>query len=109
MNMVAHRPGAVEGGLLRGAKPIKGIKLIRANQPGKPDRMLLNGPAKLTQGLNMTSLTIRITTSHPTKGLDFTNEENTANRYFHWHRPALASTDVQKTPFIPIHKDGCSS
>ncbi|PYY29732.1 DNA-3-methyladenine glycosylase [Paenibacillus illinoisensis] len=51
MNVVAHRLGSVGGGLLRGAKPIEGIELIRANRPGKPDRTLLNGPAKLTQGL----------------------------------------------------------
>lgn len=30
------------------------MELIRANRPGKPDNTLLNGPAKLTQGLNIT-------------------------------------------------------
>jgi DNA-3-methyladenine glycosylase len=54
MNVVAHRPGTVGAVLLRAAKPIEGIELIRANRPGVPDKTLLNGPAKLTQGLSIT-------------------------------------------------------
>lgn len=54
MNVVAHKPGSVGAVLLRGAKPVDGIELIRANRPRIPDENLLNGPAKLTQGLNIT-------------------------------------------------------
>lgn len=54
MNIVAHEPGSVGAVLLRGAIPVEGIEWIRANRPGVPDKVLLNGPAKLTQGLNIT-------------------------------------------------------
>lgn len=51
MNVVAHLPGTVGGVLLRGAKPIEGLELIRANRAAKSDKGLLNGPGKLTQAL----------------------------------------------------------
>ncbi len=54
MNVVAHEPGTVGAVLLRGARPVEGADLIRANRPGVPDRVLLNGPAKLTRGLQIT-------------------------------------------------------
>jgi DNA-3-methyladenine glycosylase len=54
MNVVAHRLGAVGAVLLRGARPVEGTELIRANRLGVSDKTLLNGPAKLTQGLNIT-------------------------------------------------------
>jgi DNA-3-methyladenine glycosylase len=54
MNVVAHLPGAVGAVLLRGATPVEGIELVRDNRPGVPDKALLNGPAKLTQGLGVT-------------------------------------------------------
>jgi DNA-3-methyladenine glycosylase len=53
MNVVAHPPGAAGAVLLRAARPVEGLDLIRANRPGVPDRLLLNGPAKLTQALNI--------------------------------------------------------
>jgi DNA-3-methyladenine glycosylase len=54
MNVVTHLPGAVGAVLLRGASAVEGIELVRANRPGVPDKALLNGPAKLTQGLAIT-------------------------------------------------------
>lgn len=53
MNVVAHAPGAVGAVLLRGAKPVAGTEHIRVNRPNVPDQNLLNGPAKLTQGLQI--------------------------------------------------------
>ncbi|WP_159882707.1 DNA-3-methyladenine glycosylase [Paenibacillus puerhi] len=54
MNVVAHEPGMVGAVLIRGARPVEGMDLIRANRPNQSDKTLLNGPAKLTQGLNIT-------------------------------------------------------
>lgn len=54
MNVVAHEPGAVGAVLLRGARPVEGIALIRANRANAPDKNLMNGPAKLTQALQIT-------------------------------------------------------
>lgn len=54
MNIVAHEPGAVGAVLIRGAVPVEGIELMRTNRAGVPDKALLNGPAKLTQALEVT-------------------------------------------------------
>src|SRR5690348_1186647 len=54
MNVVAHEPGDVGAVLLRGAVPIEGIEWIRTKRPNVADKSLLNGPAKLTQGLSIT-------------------------------------------------------
>ncbi|WP_052339541.1 DNA-3-methyladenine glycosylase [Gorillibacterium massiliense] len=43
-------PGAV---LLRGAEPVSGLDQIHANRPGVSDKILLNGPGKLTKGLGI--------------------------------------------------------
>jgi DNA-3-methyladenine glycosylase len=53
MNVVAHQPGEVGAVLLRAAKPLEGIELIRLNRPGVPDRSLLDGPGKLAKGLGV--------------------------------------------------------
>ena len=53
MNVVAHRPGEVGAVLLRAAEPLEGLELMRANRPGMPDRLLLNGPGKLAQALGI--------------------------------------------------------
>ncbi|MCG7212395.1 DNA-3-methyladenine glycosylase [Paenibacillus mucilaginosus] len=53
LNIVAHEPGAVGAVLLRGAAPLEGEALIRANRPGVPDKALLNGPGKLAKGLGI--------------------------------------------------------
>jgi DNA-3-methyladenine glycosylase len=55
MNVVAHAPGAAGAVLLRAARPVEGLDLIRAHRRGAPDRQLLNGPAKLTQALQVTN------------------------------------------------------
>ncbi len=54
MNIVTERDGVAGAVLLRGAIATQGIELIRQLRSGKTrpsDKQLLNGPAKLTQGL----------------------------------------------------------
>jgi DNA-3-methyladenine glycosylase len=54
MNIVTERDGVAGAVLLRGAIATQGIELIRQMRSGKTrpsDKQLLNGPAKLTQGL----------------------------------------------------------
>ncbi len=53
MNVVAHPPGGVGAVLIRGAQAVEGLELIRLNRPGVGDRLLLNGPAKLTSALSV--------------------------------------------------------
>ncbi|TLS52700.1 DNA-3-methyladenine glycosylase [Paenibacillus antri] len=53
MNIVAHEPGEVGAVLLRGGTALEGIDLIRRNRPGVSDRLLLDGPGKLAQGLGI--------------------------------------------------------
>jgi DNA-3-methyladenine glycosylase len=50
-NISAHTgasPGAV---LIRGLAPLEGLETMREHRGGKPDRLLTNGPARLTQAL----------------------------------------------------------
>ncbi|MEC0246033.1 DNA-3-methyladenine glycosylase [Paenibacillus chitinolyticus] len=54
INVVAHEPGGVGAVLLRAARPLEGLELIRGNRGGATDRNLLNGPGKLAQGLGIT-------------------------------------------------------
>jgi DNA-3-methyladenine glycosylase len=53
MNVVAHRKGEVGAVLLRAGRPIEGLELIRANRPKISNRNLINGPAKLTQAMQI--------------------------------------------------------
>ncbi|MVP01348.1 DNA-3-methyladenine glycosylase [Paenibacillus lutrae] len=53
INVVAHEPGGVGAVLLRGARPLEGVDLIRANRGNVPERNLLSGPGKLAQGLGI--------------------------------------------------------
>ena len=51
MNIVTEAEGVPGAVLIRGAVPLKGIDVIRERRNHAPDRQLLNGPGKLTQGL----------------------------------------------------------
>ncbi|QGQ96318.1 DNA-3-methyladenine glycosylase [Paenibacillus psychroresistens] len=53
MNIVSHREGEVGAILLRAAEVMEGYDIIRANRPKAAERDLINGPAKLTQALNI--------------------------------------------------------
>jgi DNA-3-methyladenine glycosylase len=53
MNIVAHRQGEVGAILLRAGEVVEGFDIIRANRPKANVRDLLNGPAKLTQAMNI--------------------------------------------------------
>jgi DNA-3-methyladenine glycosylase len=53
MNVVAHRKGEIGAVLLRAGRPIEGLEFIQANRPNIPDHNLLNGPAKLTQAMQI--------------------------------------------------------
>jgi DNA-3-methyladenine glycosylase len=53
MNIVAHRQGEVGAILLRAGEIVEGFDIIRANRPKANERDLMNGPAKLTQAMNI--------------------------------------------------------
>jgi DNA-3-methyladenine glycosylase len=53
MNIVAHRQGAVGAILLRAGVALEGLDIIRTNRLNAVERNLLNGPAKLTQAMNI--------------------------------------------------------
>jgi DNA-3-methyladenine glycosylase len=53
MNIIAHRQGEVGAVLLRAGEALEGSDIIRANRPNAIERNLLNGPAKLTQAMNI--------------------------------------------------------
>jgi len=52
-NVVTRRPGVPEAVLLRGAVPVVGAPLIEARRGKRGRSGLLNGPAKLCQGLGI--------------------------------------------------------
>lgn len=54
MNVVTNAPGEAGAVLLRGARPVEGIDLIRELRPNTPDKTLINGPGKLCKGLGVT-------------------------------------------------------
>lgn len=54
-NVVARHPSAAAGAvLIRAIEPEKGIKIMQKNRENKDMKNLTNGPAKLTQALNIT-------------------------------------------------------
>ena len=53
-NLVVAPAGQGAAVLLRGILPDRGLSLIRRRRPGAPDRLLANGPGRLTQALGMT-------------------------------------------------------
>ncbi|GAV22640.1 DNA-3-methyladenine glycosylase [Carboxydothermus pertinax] len=50
-NVVTGDVGRAEAVLIRALEPISGIEVIKALRGNKPERELLRGPAKLTQGM----------------------------------------------------------
>lgn len=52
-NTVTGEEGHGQGVLLRAAEPLAGLDLMRARRGGRPDRELLNGPAKLAQAFGV--------------------------------------------------------
>jgi DNA-3-methyladenine glycosylase len=53
LNVVTHREGFPAAVLIRGIEPEEGLKLMRANRPGRSDAELTNGPAKLCQAFRI--------------------------------------------------------
>lgn len=53
MNVVVGKEGRGEAVLIRALEPVAGIELMRQNRPKVTDLGLTNGPAKLTQALNI--------------------------------------------------------
>ena len=53
VNIVAGHEGRGEGVLLRALVPDQGIDIISQRRHSQPDNMLVNGPAKLCQALNI--------------------------------------------------------
>lgn len=55
MNIVSRASDCPAGGVLvRALEPLEGLDLMRKHRPGVTDRMLTNGPGKLTQALGIT-------------------------------------------------------
>jgi DNA-3-methyladenine glycosylase len=55
MNVVTNREGLADAVLIRGLKPLEGIKLMRERRQIKKDKNLANGPGKLSQALSITT------------------------------------------------------
>jgi DNA-3-methyladenine glycosylase len=52
-NAVTRAAGLPSAVLVRALEPVAGIELMRAQRPGRPDRELTNGPAKLARALGI--------------------------------------------------------
>jgi DNA-3-methyladenine glycosylase len=78
MNIVAHRQGGVGAILLRAGEALEGLDIIRANRPKAIERNLLNGPAKLTQAMNIDMSLNGYNLLQPSEALSL--ELNTHNR-----------------------------
>lgn len=52
LNFVTEREGFPAAVLIRGIAPVEGVEVMRARR-GRPDSILANGPAKLTQALDI--------------------------------------------------------
>ena len=51
LNIVTEKEGFPAAVLIRALEPLRGLEIMRRHRPGKPDRELTNGPAKLCQAL----------------------------------------------------------
>ena len=51
LNVVTEKEGFPAAVLIRALEPLEGLEIMRHHRPGKPDRELTNGPAKLCQAL----------------------------------------------------------
>jgi len=51
LNVVTEEEGFPAAVLIRALEPLEGLEIMRRYRPGKPDRELANGPAKLSQAL----------------------------------------------------------
>jgi DNA-3-methyladenine glycosylase len=51
LNVVTEEEGFPAAVLIRALEPLEGLEIMRCHRPGKPDRELTNGPAKLCQAL----------------------------------------------------------
>ena len=51
LNVVTEEEGFPAAVLIRALEPMEGLEIMRRHRPGKPDRELTNGPAKLCQAL----------------------------------------------------------
>ncbi len=53
LNVVTGAEGFGAAVLLRAARPVEGVKAMRARRPGRPDRELLRGPGNLARALGV--------------------------------------------------------
>ncbi len=53
LNVVTEETGFPAAVLIRALEPLEGLEIMRRHRPGKPDRELTNGPAKLCQALTI--------------------------------------------------------
>jgi DNA-3-methyladenine glycosylase len=90
MNIVAHRQGEVGAILLRAGEALEGQEILRANRPKAIERDLLNGPAKLTQAMNLDLSFNGYNLLQPTEALSLE---------IHTH-----SRSMNKTPRVGISK-----
>ena len=51
LNTVTEEEGFPTAVLIRAVEPLEGLKIMGRHRPGKPDRALTNGPAKLCQAM----------------------------------------------------------
>jgi len=51
LNVVTEEEGFPAAVLIRALEPLEGLDIMRRHRPGKPDRELANGPAKLCQAM----------------------------------------------------------
>jgi DNA-3-methyladenine glycosylase len=56
LNVTAHEPGRAAAVLIRAARPLDGMEVMRERRGPVPDRDLLSGPGKLTKAFGITNV-----------------------------------------------------
>ncbi len=92
LNVVTEEEGFPAAVLIRALEPLEGLEIMRCYRPGKPDRELTNGPAKLCQAMAI---------DKGFNGVDLCTGEG----LFIEERPMVAPKEIEASPRIGIKAD----